>query len=90
MSLSIKNSINQAFRQIEFATFKESITTTTTSKQEFSTTTTPTTATNGNDKMAYIYCSENNCSLIIGGYSFAAITIIFSFYLILKKSGMLN
>jgi hypothetical protein len=51
--------------KIEFVTFKESITTTTTaSKQEFSTTTTPTTASNGNDKMENIYCSENNCSLI--------------------------
>jgi len=77
-------------RKIEFATFKESTTTTTASKQEFSTTTTPTTASNGNDKITNIYCSENNCSLIIGGYSFAAITIVFSIYLILTKSGQLK
>ncbi len=78
--MNIKNSINQAFR--------ETITTTTTaSKQVEFSTPSPTTASKGNEKIAYIYCTENNCSLIIGGYSFAALTIVFCIYLILTKSG---
>jgi hypothetical protein len=91
MSSNIKTSINQAFRQkIDFNTVVELITTTSKVESSTTTTTTSTTASVTNGKMAYIYCSEHNCSLIIGGSSFASFLVVFSIYLILNKSGMLK